>query len=98
MRLRKKDCEPLARALDVVVETLTTVGSERIAQVTLTRGRICLQPADLSEGERIATTLGCDVPLDHRMIAPGFTDWSGERDGLELHVRGALRDPVGAPA
>jgi hypothetical protein len=93
-----QDPEPLARVLSVAAEALTTVGPEQIAQVTLTHGRICLQPADLSAGERIATMLGCDVPLDHRMISPGFTDWSGEREGLEIHVRGTLRRPVGAQA
>lgn len=96
MRLRKQGSEPLARVLDMVVETLAMVDPERIAQVTLTRRHISLQPADLSDGERIAAMLGCDVPLDHRMITPGFTDWSGEVGGLEVHVRGTLRRPAGA--
>ncbi|MCF4123000.1 hypothetical protein L1785_18655 [Antribacter sp. KLBMP9083] len=96
MRPMKQGSESLARALGVVVETLARVGLERIEAITLTRNHISLQPADLAEGEQIAKTLGCDFPLDHRMLTPGFTDWTGDVSGFEVHVRAQLRRPIGA--
>ncbi|WP_460887984.1 hypothetical protein [Promicromonospora xylanilytica] len=86
--------DPLTLALGVAFDTVRTVGPERIEIVTLTRGRICLQPTNLNEGEQIAHTLGCDLPLDHRMFVPGHTLWAGERDGLEVQIRSALRRTV----
>ncbi|MEU4386261.1 hypothetical protein [Promicromonospora sp. NPDC023805] len=83
--------DPLTRAMGVAFQTVETVGPERIEIVTLTRGRICLQPVDLNEGEQIAHVLGCDLPLDHRMFVPGHTLWAAERDGLEIQIRSVLR-------
>ncbi|MBL0886201.1 hypothetical protein [Myceligenerans indicum] len=95
MRIRKQNPESLARTLGVVMETLAAVGLERIGSVTLTPHRISLEPRDLAEGEQIARTLGCTLPMDHRMLTPGFTDWSGQVAGLEVHVRSVLRRPLG---
>lgn len=96
MKTIKQGSESLARALGVVVETLAAVGLERIEAISLTRNHISLQPADLAEGEAIARTLGCTFALDHRMLVPGFTDWSGDVAGFEVHVRAELRRPAGA--
>ncbi|GAB4084025.1 hypothetical protein GCM10028784_06550 [Myceligenerans cantabricum] len=96
MRIRKQGPESLARTFGVVIETLAAVGLERIGSVTLTPHRISLEPRDLAEGEQIAQALGCNLPMDHRMLTPGFTDWSGEVARLEVHVRSALRRPLGA--
>lgn len=100
-RLHHKDelsgvSDQLTRAMGVAAEMVRAVGPERIEIVTLTRGRICLQPAVLNEGERIALALGCDLPLDHRMFVPGHTLWTGSIDGLEVQVRSALRQLSGA--
>lgn len=84
----------LAFAMDVAAGVVGAVGAERMETVTLTRGRICLQPVDLNEGEQIAVALGCDFPLDHRMFVPGHTLWTGLLDGLEVQVRSALRPPM----
>jgi hypothetical protein len=88
------DADRLAYAMRVATEAVRTVGSDHIEIVTLTRGRICLQPVNLNHGEQIARALGCDLPLDHRMFVPGHTLWTGERDGLEVQVRSALRKVV----
>jgi hypothetical protein len=82
-------------ALDVVVEILHEIGPDRVELVTFTRDRVSLQPADLTEGEQIARTLGLDSPLD-RMFVPGHTLWTGQVHGLEAQVRSQLRQPVGA--
>lgn len=95
MRIRKQDPESLARTFGVVIETLAQVGLDRIGSVTLTPHRISLEPRDLAEGEQIARTLGCALPMDHRILTPGFTDWSGEVAGLKVHVRSVLRRPLG---
>ena len=84
----------LERAMSIVADVLRLVGAHRIEIVTLTRGRICLQPAHMADGEEIARALGCDFPLDHRMFVPGHTLWTGERDGLEVQVRSVLRQMV----
>lgn len=86
--------DPLTLAMDVAAAAVRAVGPEHIEIVTFTRGRICLQPADLNRGEQIARTLGCDLPLDHRMFVPGHTLWTGELDGLEVQVRSVLRRTV----
>ncbi len=88
------DSDRLAFAMDVAAAAVRTVGSDHIEIVTLTRGRIYLQPVDLNRGKQIAHTLGCDVPLDHRMFVPGHTLWTGEMEGLEVQVRSALRQPM----
>ncbi|MBE1876166.1 hypothetical protein [Myceligenerans pegani] len=74
---------------------LSAIGPERIDVVTTTRSRVSLHPRDLSESEQIARELGCVSPLDHRTTVPGYTLWSGTRDGIEVQVRAALRRPVG---
>ena len=74
--------EGLARVLDVVAQTLRTVGEDRIELVTITRDRVSLQPVHLKEGEQIAQVLGLDLPLDHRMFVPGHTLWTGEVEDL----------------
>lgn len=81
--------------LQAASRIVDVVGRDRIELVTITRDRICLQPARLDDGESIAKALGCDVPLDHRMFVPGHTLWTGEHDGLEVQVRSVLRRPVG---
>ena len=87
---------PIMRTLDAVKAALVEVGEERLELVTATgNGRVIIQPARLDDGESIARTLGLDSPVDHRMIGPGYTLWSGTRDGLEFQVRGALRHPFG---
>jgi hypothetical protein len=86
----------LAHALDVVASRLETTGTDRIALVTLTRDRICLQPVHLDQGEQIARELGLDFPLDHRLLVPGHTLWTGTLDGLEVQVRASLRTLAGA--
>lgn len=86
--------DPLMLAMRTAVEGLRLVGPDLVEIVTLTRGRICLQPTDLNQGEQLARTLGCEAPLDHRMFVPGHTLWTGERDGLEVQVRSALRQVV----
>lgn len=83
--------DQLTFAMDVAAEAIRAVGPEHIEIVTLTQGRICVQPVDLNEGERIARALGCDLPLDHRMFVPGHTLWTGVVDGLEVQVRSVLR-------
>lgn len=88
--------DPLTFAMGIVADSLRTVGPDLVEIVTLTRGRICLQPVDLNQGEQIAHTLGCDAPLDHRMFVPGHTLWTGEVGGLEVQVRSVLRQAVGA--
>jgi len=85
-----------ATVLDLVFAILDAVGPDRVELVTFTRDRVSLQPADLAEGERIARTLGLDSPLDHRMFGPGHTLWTGSIDGVEVQVRSALRQVVGA--
>jgi hypothetical protein len=86
--------DQLMFAMAVTADAVRVVGSDRIEIVTLTRGRICFQPVDINRGEQIARTLGCDSPLGHRMFVPGHTLWTGERDGLEVQVRSALRQMV----
>ncbi|GAA2239912.1 hypothetical protein GCM10010413_47090 [Promicromonospora sukumoe] len=86
--------DPLMLAMGIAADSLRLVGPDRVEIVTLTRGRICLQPAELNRGEQLARTLGCESPLDHRMFVPGHTLWTGERDGLEVQVRSALRQVV----
>jgi hypothetical protein len=83
-------------ALDAVKAALVEVGEERVELVETTgNGRVTIQPVRLDDGESIARTLGLDSPLDHRMIGPGYTLWSGTREGFEFQVRGALRHPFG---
>lgn len=82
--------------LDLAADLLSTVGGPRVELFTATRNRICLQPRDLADGEAIARLLGCDRPLDHHLVTPGYTVWTGERDGVEVQVRAELRRPVGA--
>ncbi|GAA4687919.1 hypothetical protein GCM10023198_02850 [Promicromonospora umidemergens] len=84
----------LEAAMATTARVLRTVGADHIEIVTLTRGRICLQPVDLNQGEQIARALGCDFPLDHRMFVPGHTLWTGLVEGLEIQVRSALRQVV----
>ena len=86
----------LTFAMGIVADSLRTVGPDLVEIVTLTRGRICLQPVDLNRGEQIAHALGCDFPLDHRMFVPGHTLWTGVVEGLEVQVRSVLRQTVGA--
>lgn len=81
-------------ALDVVAAVLTTIGPGRVELVTYTRDRISLHPVNLDDGEEIARTLGCDLPLDHRMFVPGHTLWTGLVDGMEVQVRSVLRQVV----
>lgn len=83
--------DDLTRALVEAFTAIRAAGPDRIELITVTRGRICLQPTDLREGEQIAHALGCNLPLDHRMLVPGNTLWTGERNGLEVQVRSALR-------
>lgn len=86
----------LRRAFDVADEAIAEIGEHRVELVTVTHVRVSIHPASLADGESIARSLGLDSPPDHRMIDPGYTMWSGVRDGLEFQVRGALRHPLGA--
>jgi hypothetical protein len=83
--------DDLTRALGDALTAIRAVGPDRIELVTVTKDRICLQPADLEDGEQIAHALGCDLPLDHRMFVPGHTLWTGTRYGMEIQVRSVLR-------
>lgn len=82
-------------ALTVTAAALSRVGAARVEVVTISRRWVCLQPTHLAEGKDIARELSLDLPMDHRMTTPGYTVWSGDRDGLTLQVRAALRQPVG---
>lgn len=82
--------------LDLTASLLRAVGGPRVELFTATRNRISLQPRDLADGEAIARLLGCDRPLDHHFVTPGYTVWTGERDGVEVQVRSVLRRPTGA--
>lgn len=73
---------------------LDLIGADRIALVTVTPNRVTLQPADLNQGEQIARGLGLNLPLDHRMLMPGNTLWTGDRDGFEVQVPSVLRGVV----
>ena len=73
---------------------LALVGADRIELVTVARNRVSLQPTHLKEGAQIARELGLDIPVDHRMYAPGNTLWTGELDGFEVQVRSVLRRVV----
>lgn len=88
---RAESGSEMLHAFDVAVAALSQAGAHRIESVTIARGWVCMQPADLSDGERIARELALDMPLDHRMTEPGYTVWSGDRDRLEVQVRAALR-------
>lgn len=81
-------------AIAAATDALRTVGPDQVEILTLTRGRICIQPVEIDQGEQLARTLGCEFPLDHRMFVPGHTLWTGELDGLEVQVRSALRQVV----
>ncbi|MDR7381715.1 hypothetical protein J2S48_001230 [Promicromonospora iranensis] len=86
--------DSLMLAMGIAAESLRLVGPALVEIVTLRRGRICLQPTDLNRGEQLVQILGCESPLDHRMFVPGHTLWTGERGGLEVQVRSALRKVV----
>lgn len=86
--------DDLTQALSDALNAIRAVGPNRIELVTVTKNRICLQPADLDDGEQIAHALGCDLPLDHRMFVPGHTLWTGTRHGLEIQVRSVLRQVI----
>ena len=86
--------DDLLRAISNAGVSVSEVGAHRIEVVTITRNRMCLHPTHLAEGEAIARSLGLNHPLDHRMFVPGNTLWTGERDGLEVQVRSALRQAV----
>lgn len=88
--------DQLDPAIGVLRAALDQVGADRIALATLARGWVCMQPVRLEDGEQIARGLGCTNPLDHRLLVPGHTLWTGTSDGLELQVRSALRDSVRA--
>lgn len=86
----------LLDALEAARAAITLVGQQRLEVVIVTRGRISLQPTDLSDGASIAHALGCNVPFDHRLFVPGHTLWTGDRNGLEVQIRAELRDAPGA--
>ena len=88
--------ERLDHAMDIARGITSSIGAGRIELITLTRDRICLQPTVMNDGERIARSIGCDLPIDHRMFVPGNTLWTGQIDGLEVQVRSALRRLAGA--
>ncbi|MFE7503891.1 hypothetical protein [Promicromonospora sp. NPDC057488] len=96
MRTTTQGSDSLLRALRVAADVVATVGEERIETVAVHCGRISLHPNHLAEGEQIAKLLGCSFAMDHRMLVPGSTDWSGDFDGYEVHVRAELRRLVGA--
>ncbi|GAB3161402.1 hypothetical protein GCM10027059_11450 [Myceligenerans halotolerans] len=85
----------LLQALDMVGALIDKAGANRIAVVTATPDRICLQPRNLLDGEAIARLLGCDQALDHRLLTPGYTLWTGMHSGLEIQVRSVLRGLTG---
>jgi hypothetical protein len=92
---RPEDGSRFDAALRVVAGVTETVGQERIELVTFTRDRVCVQPRILTDGEQIARALGLDFPIDQRMFVPGHTLWTGVVQGLEIQVRGALRQLTG---
>ena len=86
--------DDLLRAIEHARIAVSEAGPHRIEVVTMTRNRMCLHPSHLADGEAIARSLGLNLPMDHRMFVPGHTLWCGERDGLEVQVRSALRQVV----
>jgi hypothetical protein len=86
----------ILHAFAAAEEAITQIGEQRIELVTLTSGRVSIQPVNLHDGEDIARSLGLTLPIDHRMFIPGHTVWSGDLFGLEVQVRAALRQPIGA--
>jgi hypothetical protein len=92
--VRRTDALGIREAISLVDSLLASVGAERIEVVTATRNRVCVQPRDLRDGEEIARRLGCDAPLDHHLVVPGYTLWTGSRDGLEVQIRSSLREPA----
>jgi hypothetical protein len=86
----------MSEGLKAASRIVDRVGADRIELVTVTGNRVSLQPADLNQGKQIARMLGLDVPMDHRMVTPGYTLWSGDVDGMEVQVRAELRRPIGA--
>lgn len=88
----EKDTTELPTALHVVAGLVELVGADRVAGCSVHTGSIRIQPSDLREGEEIASLLGLHSALDHHMALPGFTDWSGDVRGYEVHVRGHLRE------
>lgn len=85
--------DELGHVMDVARRITSSIGNERIELITMTRDRICLQPTRMDDGERIARAIGCDLPLDHRMLVPGHTLWTGDIDCMEVQVRSVLRGP-----
>lgn len=94
--ISKEDSESsLTRTIGIAVAALATVGLDRIGAITLTPYRMSLEPKNLADGEDIARALGCTSALDHHILTPGFTDWTGQLSDLEVHVRATLRRPAG---
>lgn len=85
----------ILHALEVAARAVGQVGSHRVELVTIARGWVCMQPAHLADGAAIAGELQLPLPLDHRMMTPGYTVWSGDREGLDVQVRAELRRPAG---
>ena len=85
----------LLHALDVAARALQQVGPHRVELVTVARGWLLMQPEHLPDGETLAQELRLPLSLDHRMITPSYTVWSGDREGLDLQVRAELRRPAG---
>ncbi|MBE1877756.1 hypothetical protein [Myceligenerans pegani] len=92
--MNTREPDPLDPAIGVLHGALAEIGAGQIAMATLARGWICLQPVRLDDGEQIAHILGCTNPLDHRLLVPGHTLWTGTRDELEIQVRSSLRKPA----
>ncbi|GAB3165249.1 hypothetical protein GCM10027059_22680 [Myceligenerans halotolerans] len=88
--------DQLDPAMGVLRGALDRIGADRIALATVARSWVCVQPVRLDDGEQIARMLGCTNPLDHRLLVPGHTLWTGTSEGLELQVRSALRGPTRA--
>lgn len=85
----------ILHALGVAAAALGQVGPHRVELVTIARGWLCMQPERLTDGEAIAGELHLPLPMDHRMTTPGYTVWSGDREGLDVQVRAELRRPAG---
>lgn len=85
----------MLHALEVAARALGQVGAHRVELVTVAREWLCIQPESLSDGVNIAGELRLALPMDHRMLAPAYTVWSGDREGLDVQVRAELRQTAG---
>jgi hypothetical protein len=89
--LNTTDSAPLPEVLHMLAELFSDLGPDRVAGMSVHYGNVRIQPSELTDGEAIARSLGLDSAWDNHAVIPAFTDWSGDVNGVEVHVHGALR-------